>query len=131
MVAFVCAGVRSGRGDGASGLQGLDDGLVPGLLAPPAAVLRCPRVARVLAGPGYGVGRRGLRLLCVPLPYIRDILGHVDLSTTEIYARASTEAKRKALEAAYQGTVTSDPLCARMEPRPRSPRLARQPLTRP
>jgi site-specific recombinase XerD len=30
----------------------------------------------------------------VPLPYIRDILGHVDLSTTEIYARASTEAKR-------------------------------------
>ena len=44
----------------------------------------------------------------VPLPYIRDILGHADLSTTEIYARASTEAKRKALEAAYQGIVTSD-----------------------
>jgi site-specific recombinase XerD len=44
----------------------------------------------------------------VPLPYIRDILGHVDLSTTEIYARASTEAKRKALEAAYQGIVPSD-----------------------
>jgi integrase/recombinase XerD len=44
----------------------------------------------------------------VPLPYIRDILGHVDLSTTEIYARASTEAKRKALEAAYPGIVTSD-----------------------
>jgi integrase/recombinase XerD len=44
----------------------------------------------------------------VPLPYIRDILGHVDLSTTEIYARASTEAKRKALEAAYQDIVTSD-----------------------
>jgi integrase/recombinase XerD len=37
----------------------------------------------------------------VPLPYIRDILGHVELSTTEIYARASTEAKRKALESAY------------------------------
>jgi site-specific recombinase XerD len=44
----------------------------------------------------------------VPLPYIRDILGHVDLSTTEIYARSSTEAKRKALEAAYQDIVTSD-----------------------
>jgi integrase/recombinase XerD len=44
----------------------------------------------------------------IPLPYIRDILGHVDLSTTEIYARASTEAKRKALEAAYQGIITSD-----------------------
>ena len=42
----------------------------------------------------------------VPLPYIRDILGHVDLSTTEIYARASTEAKRKALEAAYPNVVT-------------------------
>jgi site-specific recombinase XerD len=44
----------------------------------------------------------------VPLPYIRDILGHVDLSTTEIYARASTEAKRKALEAAYQDTVNGE-----------------------
>ena len=44
----------------------------------------------------------------VPLPYIRDILGHVDLSTTEIYARASTEAKRKALEAAYIDVVTDD-----------------------
>jgi integrase/recombinase XerD len=43
----------------------------------------------------------------VPLPYIRDILGHVDLSTTDIYARASTEAKRKALEAAYP-VVTDD-----------------------
>jgi integrase/recombinase XerD len=44
----------------------------------------------------------------VPLPYIRDILGHVDLSTTEIYARASTEAKRKALEAVYDDIVTAD-----------------------
>jgi integrase/recombinase XerD len=44
----------------------------------------------------------------VPLPYIRDILGHVDLSTTEIYARASTEAKRKALEAVYANVVTTD-----------------------
>lgn len=44
----------------------------------------------------------------IPLPYIRDILGHVDLATTEIYARASTEAKRKALEAAYTDIVTDD-----------------------
>jgi site-specific recombinase XerD len=44
----------------------------------------------------------------VPLPYIRDILGHVDLSTTEVYARASTEAKRRALEAAYPDAVTDD-----------------------
>jgi site-specific recombinase XerD len=44
----------------------------------------------------------------VPLPYIRDTLGHVDLSTTEIYARASTEAKRKALEATYTEIVTDE-----------------------
>ena len=44
----------------------------------------------------------------VPLPYIRDILGHVDLSTTEIYARASTEAKRKALETVYDEVVSAE-----------------------
>ena len=44
----------------------------------------------------------------VPLPYIRDILGHVDLSTTDIYARASTEAKRKALEAVYDQVVSAE-----------------------
>ena len=44
----------------------------------------------------------------VPLPYIRDILGHVDLSTTDIYARASTEAKRRALEAVYDQAVSAD-----------------------
>jgi integrase/recombinase XerD len=44
----------------------------------------------------------------VPLPYIRDILGHVDLTTTEIYARASTEAKRRALETAYPDITRDD-----------------------
>jgi integrase/recombinase XerD len=44
----------------------------------------------------------------VPLPYIRDILGHVELSTTEIYARASTESKRKALEAAYADVTPNE-----------------------
>lgn len=44
----------------------------------------------------------------VPLPYIRDLLGHVELSTTEIYARASTEAKRRALEAIHTDTVDDD-----------------------
>jgi integrase/recombinase XerD len=44
----------------------------------------------------------------VPLAYIRDILGHADLSTTEIYARASTEAKRKALEAVYDQVVSAE-----------------------
>lgn len=34
----------------------------------------------------------------VNLAYIRDILGHVDISTTEIYARADMSMKRRALE---------------------------------
>lgn len=34
--------------------------------------------------------------------YIRDFLGHVDCSTTEIYARADTEMKRKAIEASCE-----------------------------
>jgi site-specific recombinase XerD len=37
----------------------------------------------------------------VNLVYIRDILGHVSVQTTEIYARADSEQKRKALEKAY------------------------------
>jgi len=38
----------------------------------------------------------------VNLIYIRDLLGHADVSTTEIYARADAEAKRKAIESAYR-----------------------------
>lgn len=38
----------------------------------------------------------------VNLIYIRDFLGHVDINTTEIYARADTEMKRKAIEVAYE-----------------------------
>jgi integrase/recombinase XerD len=45
----------------------------------------------------------------IPLPHIRDILGHVDLPTTEIYTRASTKAKRKAPEAAHTDVVTTNP----------------------
>ena len=37
----------------------------------------------------------------VDLIYIRDILGHVDVKTTEIYARIDSNAKRKALESVY------------------------------
>jgi integrase/recombinase XerD len=37
----------------------------------------------------------------VNLVYIRDILGHVSIQTTEIYARADSMQKRKALENAY------------------------------
>ena len=41
----------------------------------------------------------------VPLIYIRDILGHTDITTTEIYARADSESKRKALENAYHSPI--------------------------
>ncbi len=37
----------------------------------------------------------------VNLIYIRDFLGHSDCSTTQVYAKADTETRRKALEAAY------------------------------
>jgi len=37
----------------------------------------------------------------VNLIYIRDLLGHADVSTTEIYARADEQLKRKALQKAY------------------------------
>lgn len=41
----------------------------------------------------------------VNLIYIRDFLGHTDIKTTEIYARADAELKRKALENAYPDLV--------------------------
>ncbi len=44
----------------------------------------------------------------VNLIYIRDFLGHVDLKTTEIYARADTETKRRALENVYPDLIDSD-----------------------
>lgn len=37
----------------------------------------------------------------VNLVYIRDLLGHADVSTMEVYARADEHFKRKALEQAY------------------------------
>ena len=38
--------------------------------------------------------------------YIRDFLGHVDIQTTEIYARIDSEMKRKALEKGSTGVVS-------------------------
>ncbi|MET3535408.1 tyrosine-type recombinase/integrase [Chryseobacterium limigenitum] len=41
----------------------------------------------------------------VNIVYIRDILGHVSVQTTERYARADSKQKRDALEAAYQDVI--------------------------
>jgi len=41
----------------------------------------------------------------VNLVYIRDILGHVSIQTTEVYARADSKQKREALEAAYVDVI--------------------------
>ena len=41
----------------------------------------------------------------VNLVYIRDILGHVSIQTTDIYARADSKQKREALENAYVDTI--------------------------
>ena len=44
----------------------------------------------------------------VNLIYIRDFLGHVDIKTTEIYAKADTETKRKAIENLYPDLIDSN-----------------------
>lgn len=44
----------------------------------------------------------------VNLIYIRDFLGHVDIKTTEIYARADTEMKRKAIEKVYPDIIENN-----------------------
>jgi len=44
----------------------------------------------------------------VNLIYIRDFLGHVNIETTEIYARTDTEIKRKAIENAYPDIINCD-----------------------
>jgi len=37
----------------------------------------------------------------VNIVYLRDLLGHVSIQTTDIYARADSKLKREALEKAY------------------------------
>lgn len=44
----------------------------------------------------------------VNLVYIRDFLGHSSITSTEIYSRADSEMKRKALESAYQELNTGE-----------------------
>jgi integrase/recombinase XerD len=70
-----------------------DPGWAPGLSVTPHTLRRTRAMHLVQAG--------------VNLIYIRDLLGHADVSTTEIYARADAEAKRKAIENAYE-SLTPD-----------------------
>ncbi len=72
-----------------------DPGWAPGLTVTPHTLRRSRAMHLVQAD--------------VNLIYIRDLLGHADVSTTEIYARANAEAKRKAIENAYQ-SLTPEPL---------------------
>ena len=44
----------------------------------------------------------------VNLVYIRDVLGHSDIKTTEIYARADTDMKRRALVNANHPQIQSE-----------------------
>ena len=44
----------------------------------------------------------------VNLVYIRDLLGHADISTTDIYARADERMKRKALMEAYNSPTNEE-----------------------
>lgn len=44
----------------------------------------------------------------VNLIYIRDILGHVSVETTEIYARADSKQKREAIEKVYADVVNNE-----------------------
>ena len=79
-----------------------DPGWAPGLPVTPHTLRRSRAMHLIQAG--------------VNLIYIRDLLGHADVSTTEIYARADAETKRKAIENAYEPLTpnvlpdwTSDP----------------------
>jgi integrase/recombinase XerD len=72
-----------------------DPGWAPGLPITPHTLRRSRAMHLVEAG--------------VNLIYIRDLLGHADVSTTEIYARADAAAKRKAIENAYE-PLTPDAL---------------------
>jgi integrase/recombinase XerD len=76
-------------------LRRSDPGYAPGLNITPHVIRRTRAMHLLKAG--------------VNVIYIRDLLGHADVSTTEIYARADPETKRKAIENAYE-SLTPEPL---------------------
>ena len=63
------------------------------------AKMKCPSLNRTVS-PHTLRHTKGMHLLQsgISLDMIRDFLGHVDVKTTQIYARANLEMKRKALE---------------------------------
>ena len=72
-----------------------EPGYAPGLNITPHVIRRTRAMHLLKAG--------------VNVIYIRDLLGHTDVSTTEICARADPETKRKAIESAYE-SLTPEPL---------------------
>jgi site-specific recombinase XerD len=76
----------------AQAVRARDPSWAPGLPITPHTLRRTRAMHLIQAG--------------VNLIYIRDLLGHADISTTEIYARADAETKRKAIENAYEPLTT-------------------------
>lgn len=74
------------------------------------ARLRHPELIPQIVSPHSFRHSKAMHLLQsgVNLIYIRDLLGHVSIKTTEIYARADSMMKRNALENAYQATSPSE-----------------------
>lgn len=70
-----------------------------------------PEVVPARANPHVMRHSKAMHLLDVGvnLIYIRDFLGHESVTTTEIYARASTEAKRRAIEAGQANIIPESP----------------------
>lgn len=70
-----------------------------------------PEMLKIKITPHVFRHSRAMHLLQgkVPLPYIRDILGHVSVVTTEIYAKVDSKLKREALEKAYKDLGIKEP----------------------
>jgi len=75
-----------------------------------AAKAKQPNLFSVTVTPHIFRHSKAMHLLQngVNLVYIRDLLGHADISTTEVYARADEKMKRKAMESAYNNPVPKD-----------------------
>lgn len=85
---LTCWGITKILARHVQSLRRRDSGYAAGLNVTPHVIRRTRAMHLLQAG--------------VNLIYIRDLLGHADVTTTEIYARADTDAKRIAIENAYQ-----------------------------